>query len=85
MRHSNRPASTIPLLFLLLLLYGLVGHWDYQDQRRDECSRQQGSYIAAEDRCDIPLALQPLPKPANLRGQRKPASHPRPSSSTPSK
>lgn len=59
MRRSNRPASTIPLLFLLLLLYGLVGHWDYQDQRRDECSRQGGTYISADDHCEIPPAGHP--------------------------
>lgn len=71
MRRSDCPASTIPLLFLLLLLYGLVGHWDYQDQRRDECSRAGGIYLASTDTCQPPAGA--LPKPANLRGASKAA------------
>lgn len=66
MRRSNRPASTIPLLFLLLLLYGLVGHWDYQDEQRMACARKGGTYDSATDTCKGLTPKAPTARPANL-------------------
>ena len=66
MRQFDKPPTTIPLLFFILLLYGLVGHFDYQDEQRMACARKGGTYNSSADTCEGLPPKAPDARPANL-------------------
>lgn len=66
MRQFDKPPTTLPLLFLLFLLWGLVGHFDYQDEQRMACARKGGTYDSDTDTCKGLTPKAPDARPANL-------------------
>ena len=66
MPKLDKPPTTLPLLFLLFLLWGLVGHFDYQDEQRMACARKGGTYNSSADTCEGLPPKAPDARPANL-------------------
>ena len=66
MPKLDKPPTTLPLLFLLFLHWGLVGHIDYQDEQRRACARKGGTYNSSADTCEGLPPKAPDARPANL-------------------